>query len=312
MSGLVGAFHFLRPWWLMLFLPALFLWWRLRQEADRTAQWATVIDPDILRALTLGVERKSALSPHDLLLAAWILGILAVAGPTWKREPSPFADARPPVMVVLKVTSSMKAEDVPPSRLERAVQKLSDLVAVREGASTGLVAYAGSVHLVLPPTPDKDVVVAMAQALSPEIMPRQGDSLAEAVRLASNVLRDGRKGGSILVMADTVAPDQVNVFSGNGSDGLGFETTLWAPLPPPRLDTEASLSSAAASLDASLEGMAPDRSDVDTVAQRLDRATPIGDVSGEGERWQEAGYWLTPLLALLSLAWFRRGWVVGS
>ena len=34
------------------------------------------------------------------------------------------------------------------------------------------------------------------------------------------------------------------------------------------------------------------------------------DVAGEGQHWQEAGYWLTPLFALLALLWFRRGWVL--
>ncbi|MEZ0170390.1 VWA domain-containing protein [Microvirga sp. TS319] len=310
MSSALASFHFLRPWWLGLLVPAAFLWWHLRKGAAATSRWATVIDPAILRALTVGADRKSRLSPHDLLLAAWILGALALAGPTWKREPSPFADARPPVMIVLKVTPSMKTEDLPPSRLARAVQKLSDLVTAREGASTGLVAYAGSVHLVLPPTPDKDVVIAMAQALSPEIMPREGDSLAEAARLASAVLRDGGKGGSVLVMADAVSPDQAALMKSSGK--LPVEATLWAALPPARLDAADDLASAASTLDALLQGMTPDRSDADAIARRLDRATANGDVAGEGERWHEAGYWMTPLLAFLALAWFRRGWVLGS
>ncbi|MBZ6074716.1 VWA domain-containing protein [Microvirga puerhi] len=311
MNTALGAFHFLRPWWLLLLLPAPFLWWQLRNRTDATTRWASVIDPAILRALTIGGEKPSRLSPHDLLFAAWIIGTLAVAGPTWKRELSPFADARPPVVAIIRVAPSMKAEDLPPSRLERAVQKLTDLVTTREGASTGLIAYSGSVHLVLPPTPDKDVVITMAQALSPEIMPREGDNLVEALRLASRVLRDGGKGGSLLVMTDTVAPDQVTLLRTARND-IPFEVALWAALPPARLDAAQDLHSAASSIDASLEAMTPDRTDVDAIAGELDRASTTSDVAGEGERWQEAGYWLTPLIALLSLAWFRRGWVIGA
>jgi len=312
MSSALASFHFLRPWWLVLLIPAAFLWWHLRRRSDAGARWASVIDPAILRALTIGGDGRSRLMPHDVLLLAWGLGILAVAGPTWRPEPSPFADARPPVIAVVKVTPSMKTEDLAPSRLVRSVQKLSDLLAAREGASTGLVAYAGSVHLVLPPTPDKDVVVAMAQALSPEIMPMQGDSLAQAVRVAAGVLRDAGKGGSILVMADSVAPEQVALLQNAAHDPVRFETTLWAAVPPSRLDAEASLRSAASTMDATLASMTPDRTDVESVAARLDRATVVSDVAGEGERWQEAGYWLTPLIALLALAWFRRGWVLGG
>ena len=312
MSAALASFHCLRPWWLLLLLPAAFLWWHLRRRSDASARWASVIDPAILRALTIGGDRQSRLMPHDVLLLAWCLGIVAVAGPTWQREPSPFADARPPVMAVVKVAPSMKAEDVAPSRLVRSVQKLSDLLSIREGASTGLVAYAGSVHLVLPPTPDKDVVVAMAQALSPEIMPMPGDSLAQAVSLAAGVLRDAGKGGSILVVTDGVAPEQVALLRNAASDAVRFETTLWATVPPSRMAAEGSLQSAASAMDATLEAMTPDRTDVEAVATRLDRATVVSDVAGEGERWQEAGYWLTPLIALFALAWFRRGWVLGS
>ena len=30
----------------------------------------------------------------------------------------------------------------------------------------------------------------------------------------------------------------------------------------------------------------------------------------QGQRWQDEGYWLTPIIALLMLFWFRPGWVV--
>ncbi|NUB16254.1 hypothetical protein GAY28_29230, partial [Azospirillum brasilense] len=48
-----------------------------------------------------------------------------------------------------------------PARPERAREKMADLLALREGAPTGLIAYAGSAHLVLPPTPDASVVDSM-------------------------------------------------------------------------------------------------------------------------------------------------------
>ena len=35
-------------------------------------------------------------------------------------------------------------------------------------------------------------------------------------------------------------------------------------------------------------------------------------VSGQGDHWQDAGYWLIPLIALLSALWFRPGWMVST
>jgi Ca-activated chloride channel family protein len=39
---------------------------------------------------------------------------VAVAGPTWKPEPSPFADDATPLMVLLKADSSMRQPDPAP------------------------------------------------------------------------------------------------------------------------------------------------------------------------------------------------------
>ncbi|GEP02890.1 VWA domain-containing protein [Methylobacterium oxalidis] len=304
MSAL-AAFHFERPVWLLLLLPALALWYLERRRSDENERWRGVIDPALLRHLLVGRERSSGVTPNALLLMAWILGTIAVAGPAWEVEPSPFADAKPPAMIVLKVTPSMATADLAPTRLDRARQKLSDLLGLREGAATGLIAYSGASHLVLPPTPDGSVVLDLAKALSPEIMPKEGDDLADAVALADAILAGHRRGGSILVMADAAAGEQIDRLAGTT---LTHPATILALLPP-ELDP-GRLEDAERALRADLVATTVDRSDVETVARRLDRAGRIVDVAGEGQHWKEAGYWLTPLLALLTLLWFRRGWVI--
>jgi len=35
-------------------------------------------------------------------------------------------------------------------------------------------------------------------------------------------------------------------------------------------------------------------------------------LGGQGDHWQDAGYWLVPLITLLSTFWFRRGWIVAT
>ncbi|WP_236960337.1 hypothetical protein [Methylobacterium durans] len=153
MMEAVSAFHFERPAWLLLLLPALALWLLQRRISDASECWRRVIDPVLLRHLLVGREQPSRATPNALFLLGSILGTIAVAGPAWELEPSPFADAKPPAMIVLRVTPSMTTDDLAPTRLDRARQKLSDLLGLREGAATGLIAYSGTSHLVLPPTP---------------------------------------------------------------------------------------------------------------------------------------------------------------
>ncbi|WP_246702696.1 VWA domain-containing protein [Starkeya sp. ORNL1] len=305
MMDALAAFHFLRPWWLLLLLPALALWWLERRETDTTARWRAAIDPALLRHLIVGGDTRR-FKPSDLLLAGWIVGVLAIAGPAWRQAPSPFAQSARPAMFVLKVAPSMLGTDLQPTRLDRARQKMSDLLALREGAPTGLVAYAGSAHLVLPPTPDAAVVETMAGALAPDVMPREGDDLAAAVKLAGQVLTDGRQGGSIVVFADTVAPGAIAALK----DERDVPVTLFAMQPAARVSADPSLNSAVSALDADLVVPTLDTADVAGLARTLATKGAAPPLAGEAPRWEEAGYWLTPLIALLVLGWFRRGWVL--
>ena len=54
-----------------------------------------------------------------------------------------------------------------------------------------------------------------------------------------------------------------------------------------------------------------DNADVTAIARRLADA-PGAPVAGATERWEDRGYWLAPLIALIGLLWFRRGWVLAT
>ncbi|MCX5518409.1 VWA domain-containing protein [Kaistia defluvii] len=304
MSTFFAALHFIRPWWLLLLLPALALWWAERRSADSTHRWQKVIDPELLKHLVTGGEARRRIRPGDVALLGWILGTVALAGPTWREVPSPFAAAARPAMIILKVTPSMLTTDLAPTRLDRARQKLDDLLKSRAGAPTGLVAYAGSAHLVLPPTVDGDVVLTMAGALSPGIMPREGDALADAVTLAASVLADAGLGGSILILADTVAPDQIAALA-----KPAIPVTILG-LTPPELPADSGLADAARGLGATLIPTRVDDTDIEAITRRLAAGAAPTLGQGEGQRWEEAGYWLMPLITLIVLLWFRRGWVL--
>lgn len=304
MMAVLSAFHFERPLWLLALIPAVALWLIERRGSDAMRQWRRVIDPALLPYLIDGEDQRARIRPADWLFGAWVLAAIAVAGPAWQREPSPFADAKPAVAVVLKVTPSMLTEDLAPTRLDRARQKLADILAAREGASTALVAYSGSAHLVLPPTPDSAVVLDLAKALSPEVMPKEGEDLSGALALANRALASSANGGSILVLADTIGPD---VLARLPEARLAPVTIL--ALQPPGTEI-AGFDQVARALKASVVATTPDQADVAAVVGRLDSGDAAASVAGEGQHWREAGYWLVPLLALLTLLWFRRGWVL--
>ena len=71
----------------------------------------------------------------------------------------------------------------------------------------------------------------------------------------------------------------------------------------PELD---SINRTASSLDADVTLMSPDNSDVRSLARSAGRAPVAVAAASEGTRWAESGWWMVPLVALLSLNAFRR------
>lgn len=307
MIGALTNLHFIRPWWLALIPVVLGLWWLWQRNADPLRGWRQQIEPEFLQALVVGRHRKGMFVSY-LLLAAWLLAVLAIAGPTWRLEPNPFADDAEPLMILLKADQSMNQPPPSPSRIERAHLKIADLADLRKGQPLGLIAYAGSSHMVLPPTSDTDIVAEMADEISPEIMPEPGDRLDLAIQKASELLQSENQGGSLLIIADSAQIDPKAVAQVARDNSLPVQIlALSAPDSPER----ESLEEVASALDASVQSLTVDDQDVVALVDFAERSAGTA-MAGESSRWQEAGYWLTPALALIVLFSFRREQIVAA
>lgn len=314
------AFHFLRPAWLWLLVPAALVVWSILHRQDPMRGWRKVISPELLEHLAINrAERRSMLRPVYLLGACWLLGTLSLAGPAWQKEATPFTEDKAALFVILKVTPDMLAEDIQPSRLKRAVQKIGDLLELKPGTSTGLIAYAGSAHLVMPLTTDPGIIRFFAGDLTPDVMPVPGDEPLQAVRLARQRLADSGLPGSIVLVADSfnsgfatelaadTRPDDPEVFVLAVAAGPEVVPPPGSPAAP-ALDEKA-MREAAKAGGGSLVLVSPDDSDVRQLSSRIERSIASAPAQ-EGERWKDAGYYLLILLIILVLPLFRRGGAV--
>ena len=298
------SFHFLRPAWLFLVLPTLVLWWLWRKYDDPLRGWRVQMDPDLLDMLTS--ERGRSSRSTVFVLIGWLLAVIIVAGPAWRPEPSPFAEDASPLIILLKAGESMEKSDLQPTRMERAQLKIVDLAEARKGQPLGLIAYAGSAHLVMPPTKDTDVVAQMASEINTEIMPEQGDRLDLAITKAGELLASQRSTGTLLIVADASDGDMAAVKK-------AFEK---APANPVSIlsvnevgSSEAeSLRMLSKTLNAEVEQISADNNDIESFVRHAARS-PRMQQAGDGEsvtRWQEGGWYLVPILAGLVAVSFRR------
>jgi Ca-activated chloride channel family protein len=196
----------------------------------------------------------------------------------------------------------MEQPDPAPSRLEHARLKIADLAQARKGLPLGLIAYAGSAHLVLPPTRDTAIVGRMAAEISPEIMPAAGDRLDLALREAGRVLAEGQQGGSIVILADAVDTDPAALQALQKDFSLPMQ---FLAINAPESSQNDSLRAAARILDADVYPLDVEGNDVLAIVRRAASA-PVAQHGEQGGQWQEAGYWLVPLISLFVLMSFRR------
>jgi Ca-activated chloride channel family protein len=313
----IEQFHFLRPLWLLLLLPASFLMWSVYQRSDSLRTWKKVIAPHLLEHLLLREGNEGGRwRPVYMLGIIWLVGIVALAGPSWRMQPSPFSEDLAAMFIVIKVTPDMLAEDIQPSRLQRSVLKIQDFLEIKHDIRTGLIAYAGSAHLAMPLTSDAGIINNFASALEPDVMPVAGDEPAEAIAMAIHRLKKAAVPGSIVLITDSIDSSQLAAFKRlreeNGVDvhilamAAGPEVIPPPGSPPaPALDIT-SLNTATDALGGSLTTVTPDSSDVQSLASKVETSLSHAPV-GEGQQWKDSGYFLLFLIAFIALSFFRRG-----
>lgn len=324
------GFHFIRPLWLLLLPAALALGWWWRRRNDPLQRWKGLIAPHLLRHLVVGDVGGWHPRPIHFVGAVLVLGGIACAGPTWERDPPPFSEDRAAMVVALDLSPAMNAVDVPPTRLERAKQKIRDLMKERAGGRTGLVVYAGSAHMVLPPTDDANLMELFVSALSTDLMPDKGQNAAAALAMADRLLAAESDPGTIVFITSGFDTAQIPVFAAHRKSSrqqvllLAVGTTQGGALSNgkggvvgdangepviAKLD-DAALKQLADQAHIPLASLTNDNTDVRWVQREAIHHLQLVHDPNATTRWKESGYYLCFPLALIALFWFRRGWMV--
>ena len=160
-------------------------------------------------------ERASRLHAARAVLwtAALACFAVALAQPRWGFRWQELRQEGLSLVVVLDVSRSMDAQDVSPSRLERARREVRDLAGMLAGDRVGLVLSAGGAYAQMPLTLDYAVLDALARRASTDTLRAQGSDLGAAIDKAAELL-----GG------DGQASDQAILLISDGEDHAGTLT----------------------------------------------------------------------------------------
>ncbi|MFW9439965.1 VWA domain-containing protein [Xanthomonas euvesicatoria] len=324
LAGWLQSLHLLRPtllWALLAIVPAAALWHWRRRDAD---VWRQSVDAHLLPKLLVSGGRRGWLG-FVLAALTYALAVLAMSGPSWRQTERPVFQSSMPLVVVLDLSSSANATDLPPSRLLQARAKLATLLRKRAGGEVALLVYAGESFTVAPLTEDSANVALFLDALSPSVMPVDGKRADRAIDAAAQLLQQaGFKQGEILLVSDSAdrsAESSARVARSRGFSvsalGVGGERgaayrTASGEIAQAKLD-EGSLRTLAAQGGGRYARIAPDDADLRALGVLDPSQQPLADETAEsdgGKSWLDEGYWLVLPVMLLSLLAFRRRAVV--
>jgi Ca-activated chloride channel family protein len=326
-------FHFIRPYWFLALLPvAIFIILSVRNKLAR-GNWSEVCDDALLPFILQDSDQHAKRRWSSIAMSiASLLAIIALAGPTWERLPTPAFRNDAALVIALDLSRSMNATDIKPSRLIRARYKVADILQQRKDGLTALMVYAGDAFTVTPLTGDTATISNQLNALNTDIMPSQGSNTLAALKLAVELLQQGgQQQGSILLIADAINADSVaqakDILGNYKLSILGIGTIEGAPIKladggflkdsqgnivVPRL-ASSQLTSLAHTGGGIYQTISSDDSDIKALiansnATNTQQAT---DASKHlVEQWVEQGPWLLLLLLPLAALYFRKGLLV--
>ncbi len=326
---MIELLHFLRPLWLLA-LPAIaFTWWLVHRREARQADVGAFVAPHLRAALTINRDARKGIRAVDGVALVMLAAAIAAAGPTWSKQASPWFAETAPLVIAMEVSDSMRSNDLLPTRLDRARFKVLDLVAERTGSRTALIAYAGSAHIVMPPSTDIEVLKPFLESLDPAIMPVPGTNTGAVLPLARELLGEQAVTGTLLFVNDgfeaSDVPGLAEFAAEPGSPSLaalvvGTDAGGVALLPDGspvmaeiggRLDTSIDTSVLRrASGEAGISVVRASTGDTDIRQLMRTIESNLRQADDPDARWQDQAWWLLWPALLLSLLWFRRGWTM--
>jgi Ca-activated chloride channel homolog len=163
-------------------MAALFLLWA-RNQGQRAL--ARLGDALLIQRLSVTVNRGGRRWQAALGLFALAMLILAIARPQWGSETQQIDQKGLQVMVALDVSQSMLAQDIKPTRLDRAKLEVRDLARQLNGDEIGIAPFSGAAFVQVPLTSDYATALTYLRNADPSLISRPGTVIGDAIRTAT-------------------------------------------------------------------------------------------------------------------------------
>ncbi len=214
---------------------AFFLW----AEARRKGALAKLGDRHLIERLSAHVNWHGRRWQIILWLIAFAFLVIALARPQWGAEMREVEQEGLQVMVALDVSESMLAEDIKPTRLDRAKLEISDLMDKLNGDEIGLVLFSGASFIQFPLTTDYGTARNYLDSAGPHSISRPGTAIGDAIRTAQAGFDPNLESQKVLILmtdGEDHETDPLGAAQAAAEEGIiiytiGFGTAEGTPVP---------------------------------------------------------------------------------
>ncbi|MFW6157586.1 MAG: vWA domain-containing protein [Balneolaceae bacterium] len=184
--------------WLLLLLPLVmgiqaWRWYRKRRAS------LTFSDVSMLKELP-GNWRSYGIWTGPLLRwIAFALIIIAMARPQDRNTTVERNAEGIDIVMVMDISTSMRAEDLKPNRFEAAKEVAKDFISKRDSDRIGLIAFARQSFTVVPPTLDYELVNRLIDELDMGVI-EDGTAIGMGLATATNRLKDSSAESKVIIL----------------------------------------------------------------------------------------------------------------
>lgn len=184
--------------WLPLLLVALFIYLNFlkKRKIEKFA------NKELLGTLIPNWSFKKTIAKQILFVISIVLVFISLAAP---QIGSKFEDVKQTgidVYILLDVSLSMKAGDVPPTRLENAKLQIENLISNLKGDRIGLIVFSGEAYVQFPLTNDYSAARLFLSAIDENTVPQHGTSISSAINIAVNSFDNKPSDKAVVIISD--------------------------------------------------------------------------------------------------------------
>ena len=190
------------PFMLYVYIPLTILWfiwiWRGRKQ-----KILSETDSRLRSRLFNQMDLNRLKWKQRFLLLSMVMLVFAASGPQIGTRLAPLDRKGVDLVFSIDVSTSMNAEDVKPSRLEKAKFEISQMIRQLKGDRVALIVFAGSSHMYLPLTTDYEAARLFLDKIDTQMIPTQGTVLSSALQTGlSAFTEDDSKYKVLLLVTD--------------------------------------------------------------------------------------------------------------